>query len=285
MEVGEHIANSMRRLRVLIALASSSETECLRAHLQDQGHSVALVDCHTLFNGLAADTDVLICDDRWNRPNREDGRWLAEQCRAVNEVRPGRLRVQVILLISSGDWFHFLSARRTGAHVIVRPTRIGALLRYLDLVAEQLIDDRVLGPMLIGMHSRRATNSEIGCNSCEWIGCSLLYGTSEVDIPLSRNRSAVLNALMLRRRGQSLEQISNAIGSHHLLSKLAFRRTLRSRSIKMEISRIRNSIDGGLRQLGAPYTSIEFLPKPGYGHEQYRLTGNWQLVHLSADPF
>lgn len=284
MSVSEDVTYSMRRLRVLLALTNTEEVECLRAHVEDRGHSVSVLECSSSLPDIAADIDVLICDDRWNRPHHQDGLWLAEQCRGLNEHRLGRLRTQAILLISSRDWFQFLNARRTGAHVVVRP-KIDLVLRYIDVVAEELINDRILGPMLVGLHTPRGSSgTHDDCSFCEWIGCSLLYGTSEVNVLLPATGTAVLNALMFRRRGQSPEQISSEIRSHSFLRRLVLGRTVSARSIKMEISRIRKAIDNGLRLLGAPYRSIDLLPNLEYAHRQYHLSGNWQIVHLSRGP-
>jgi hypothetical protein len=272
-------------LRILLFADLGTQTPAFQQYLEADGHRVKTACLLAQATELLRDwkPDLLIADETLNRTEPEAGLRLAELCREMAETYSGRVSCQAIMLVPTKDWSRFYRARRTGAHVIAKSMQLDVLTRYVETAADRLITDRVLGPVLFGFHGFRGKTWEPDCSGCDWFGSSLCYGLSEVQLALPTVRTVVLNALMSRRRGQSAEAIGELASTNPFLRALLAGHRLVPTAVKMEISRLRESIGAGLSDLGAPGKATDFLPSVPRGFERYRLTGNWQLVHIRID--
>jgi len=144
-----------------------------------------------------------------------------------------------------------------------------------------LATDHALGPILFGVHRFWGRLPNRRCETCNWDGASVAFGTSEADIDLNPVRIAVLNALFLHRRGQSAAEIAWTVNESSFLRSIVKNRVFKKTSVKMEVSRLRNDIGSALERIGAP--GQHFLPPVPHGVERYRLGGNWQVLHVPTD--
>jgi hypothetical protein len=273
------------RMKILIASANEGEVQSLRYGLEELAHRV--LTCCGLSEGARWlrdwQPDLLITEENLVRGDRNCGLRLAELCRMATERGQGTFCTQALILVPVADWDRMKRAQGTGAHVIVKSPSFDAVVRYVQTIADRLTTDRVLGPILFGIHRFRGVAPQRFCSSCGWVGASLSYGTSQTDVPLTCVRATILNSLLFCRRGLSPAEIAGMIDQHRFLKSLLKGRTLRQSAIKMEITRLRQDIEEALRRIGAPYGGNHFVPLVQHGFERYRLAGNWQLSHVPTD--
>jgi DNA-binding response OmpR family regulator len=278
-------SNLVSRLKIVVALGSAAETMTLQKAFEDMGHRVE--SCKDIGGAVRLalnwQPDLVITDESLGRGARNDGLRLAELSHWSTEQSQGSCRAHVLVLITGSDWDRIKRARATGAHVIVKSQHFDVVLRYVQTVADNLITDRKLGPVLIGIHRFHGESPMQFCCDCNFVGASLAYGASQTDIPLTPVRATLLNTLFFYRRGLSPEEIEATIRERPFLTALLKRKAFRKSAIKMEITRLRRDFDEGLRNLGIPYRGEHFLPFVSHGYERYRLAGNWQLTHVPID--
>jgi hypothetical protein len=272
-------------LKVLLASANNCETGILQEALQELGHRVLVC---ARFDEAAKrlndwQPDLLLTEECIARGDRNCGLRLVELCGMATEQAQGTFCTQALILVPVADWDRMKRAQGTGAHVIVKSPSFDAVVRYVQTIADRLTTDRVLGPILFGIHRFRGVALQRFCSSCEWVGASLSYGTSQTDVPLTSVRATILNSLLFCRRGLSPGEIAGMIDQHRFLKFLLKGKTLRPSAIKMEITRLRRDIEEALRRIGAPYGGNHFLPLVQHGFERYRLAGNWHLSHAPID--
>jgi CheY-like chemotaxis protein len=271
-------------LKILLAIKAEDAANLRRA-LEDLGHRVEW--CSQLEPAVLKlrtwQPDLLIVDEGLDRRAPEAGIRLATMCWELAETSPGRQGTQAILLVTSAEWSHFAAARRTGAHVVHKTADLGATIRYVQAVSDQLATDRILGPVLIGVHGYYGVAPEPDCAHCEWRGSSLLYGTSRRDLGFYPLGVLILNILMARRRGQSVDEMAQLAGKNAFLRRLHGKRPFQTTSVKMEVTRMRQTIRDECDNLGSSCGGTHFLPTVRHGFERYRLTGNWQLLHVQLD--
>jgi CheY-like chemotaxis protein len=277
--------NWSSRLRILLAMKGHPEASCLRDVLEGLGHQVVIgSDFKSAVERLRLwQPDLLFAEESLGRGESEAGLRLAEICRQMAETQPGRLRFQALILLDTSDWYRLNRAKRTGAHVIVKSANFDSVVAYVRVVTDEIVTDRIAGPVLFGIHRYRGGVIRPNCENCEWLGSSVVYGHSEAQVELTPVRAAVLNALMFHRRSQSPSELSLAAETNDLLRCILDGHQLRASAIKMEISRLRQAIERALEVLGAPYGASIFLPAPAHGVQRYQLAGNWQLVHLPGE--
>lgn len=269
-------------MKILLTLANDREAQLFEAGLECLGHRVLV--CRDL-NSAAKwlrdwCPDVAIADESLGRGDPDSGLRLAELCRIAAEQEQGSFRTQSLVLVPLADWDRIRRARRTGAHVIVKSPSPDVVLRYIQTIADNLTTDRVLGPLLFGIHRFRGEVPQKLCTQCKWVGASLAYGTSQTDIQFTMVRAALFNCLLFCRRGLSAAEIAARVNEHGFLKSLLHGCPLRESAIKMEISRMRRGIGEALETIGAPYQGTHFLPHVPHGIQRYRLAGNWQLSHI-----
>ncbi len=278
--------NCISRLKVLVALQKNEEGAGLQQALECLGHRVQL--CADLNGALRWlhewQPDLLVADEafEWKKP--DSGLRLAEYCRHTKDQVNGWCGTRTMIFIPVPDWDRFKRAQRTGAHVIVKGTNLEAAIRYIQTIADSLVTERMLGPALVAMHSFRGDSPHPRCADCEWAGASISYGSSQTDLQqLTPVRTALLNVLLFRRRGQSPNAIVSVCHECRLLKKILRGHVFRESAIKMEITRLRRDIGYALEDIGAPYGGEHFLPLVPRGMKAYLLAGNRRLIHLPAD--
>jgi hypothetical protein len=273
------------QLKIIIALQRNEEAGALQHELECLGHRVQ--GCRDLGESLRRlrdwQPDLLVTEEGLGREQPDAGLRLADWCCATeNHVNawPG---TRTLMFISMPDWERCKRAQQTGAHVIVKGANFDAAIRYVQTIADNLVTDRLLGPALTGVHRFKGDVPDPKCKNCEWIGASILYGSSQVDVQhLTPVRTALLNALLFRRRGQSATAIADICLESPFINKILKNHVLRESAIKMEITRLRGQFDEALKAIGAHYTGKDFLPLVQHGAKLYALSGNRRLLHISA---
>lgn len=278
-------AVSGARLRILLACTNQSEVRSLREALEDLNPRV--LTCSTLAEGAKWlrdwQPDLLITEECIARGDGNCGLRLAELCRIATEQGQGSFRTQALILVPIADWDRVKRAQRTCAHVILKSQNFDAVVRYVQTIADSLTTDRLLGPILFGIHQFCGEAPQRFCRTCDWVGASLFYGTSQTDVPLTPVRATILNSLLFSRRGLSALEIAEMIDKSRFLKSLFRERTIRQSAIKIEITRLRQDLEEALRRIGAPYRGNHFLPLVQHGFERYRLAGNWHLSHMPVE--
>jgi hypothetical protein len=273
------------RMKILVACANEAEIQSLREGLEELNHRVLI--CSNWSEGAKWlrdwRPDLLITEEKVARGAGSCGLGLAELCRTAFEQGPGSFRTQALILVPIADWDRMKRAQGTGAHVIVKSVNFDAVVRYVQTIADSLTTDRVIGPILFGIHRFSGEAPLRFCHNCEWIGASLSYGSTQADVSFTTVRETLFNSLLFSRRGLSALEIAEMIDKHRFLKSLLKGRTLRQSAIKMEISRLRQDIEEALRRIGAPYGGNHFLPLVQHGFERYRLAGNWHLSHVPSE--
>jgi len=272
-------------MRILLAIEKEREAQLLSAAFETLDHRI--LTCSDLNEGVKLlhdwRPDLLVADERLRFDHPESGLRLAELCRIASERNQGRFGTQAVVLVPTADWERIRRAQRTGAHGIVKGANFDAVLRYVQAVADNLTTDRMLGPILFGIHGFPSRIPAKFCTGCTWVGASIAYGASQADLELTPVRATVLNALLGCRRGQSAAEIYCRVKESPFLKSLLGGRILKASAVKMEITRLRQDIAEALSRIGAPYNGHHFLPPVAHGVERYRLMGNWQLSHLPFD--
>jgi hypothetical protein len=273
------------RMKVLIVCAREDEVRSLREGLEDLNHRVLI--CSDLAGGAKWlrdwRPDLLITEENLARGAKNCGLRLAELCRTAFEQGQGSFRTQALILVPIADWDRIKRAQGTGAHVIVKSSNFDAVVRYVQTIADNVMTDRILGPILFGVHRFRGEAPLRFCRNCEWVGASLSYGMSQTDISLTPVRAVLLNCLLFSRRGLSPGEIVSVVNEHPFLQTLLKARLLQESAIKMEIARLRRDIGLALGKLGAPYEGSHFIPPVPHSAEKYRLSANWQLSHVHSE--
>lgn len=274
---------AMSRLKVLVALRDGREASVLQQELESLGHRVEL--CRALTEACRWlqewQPDLLVTEEELGRQEPDAGVRLAEYCRTAEDRINGWLGTRALILIPSPDCTRFQRARQTGAHVIVKGSNFDAVIRYIQTVADNLITDRLLGPALVGIHRFRGSSPHPNCDYCEWVGARVSYGSSYSDLEsLTPVRTALLNILLFRRRGQSPTAIVDLSRTCPFFREILRKRVLRESAIKMEVTRLRHEIRKALEAIGAPYRGEDFLPLVPYGVESYSLAGSRGIVHI-----
>lgn len=274
-----------RSLKILLVMQKDWEVSWLLESLQQLEHVVKHCSDMDRANQLLEtwSPDMLVVDDNLGRLQPNAGLTLAERHRATRELGPGRPQTQAIVLIPTADWDRFQTARRTGAHVIVKGSNFEKVIRYVQVVADELTTDRSLGPILLGVHGFLGNAPQRDCSTCKWIGSSIAYCRSEADVDLPPVRATLLNVLMLHRRGQSPINISETVNGSHFLRRVLGKDFFLPTAVKMAATLLRGSFQETLEELGVPYSGAHFLPCVKHGMERYRLAGNWQLVHIPQE--
>lgn len=270
-----------RNLKIVSALTAETQAKQLQNCLEALGHRVATCPELQAAKILISSwhPDLIITEENLGH-QADAGLELAKFCRQESVNGTGRTGIQVIVLVCGSDWCRFSRARSTGAHILLTTQDFSAVERYVQCVADQLVTDRIFGPTLTGIHMFDGADPQRNCATCSWYGCSISYGTSEVWPTLQPGRIAILNVLMSRRRGLTPREIVADAHSNSLVRALLNGHRLLPTSIKMNVTRLRRNFTSGLDNIGAPYTGSHFLPELDYGCERYRLSGNWQLVHI-----
>jgi len=270
------------RLKILVFLQGNDEANALQSNLECLGHRVLV--CHDLVHALKSQRewqpDLLITEEVFGRVEPNAGIRLAESCGFASDQINGWRRVKVLVLIAVPDWDRFKRLQRTGAHVVVKGTNFETTIRYVQTVADNLVTDRTLGPAIAGIHASHDGTPRPKCDNCAWVGASISYGASQTDLLLTPVRTALLNVLLFRRRGQSAMEISNVCHEFWFLKKILRGHELRESAVKMEIARLRQDIGNALEVIGAPYIGEHFLPFVRHGAKTYALAGNWCLIHI-----
>jgi DNA-binding response OmpR family regulator len=273
-------------VKILLAFERPEEARILSTALETlDGYSTSI--CSELTDGVNLlrnwRPELLIADERLRRDQPDSGLRLAETCRIMAEQTHRSNGPRALILLSRADWDRMKRARYTGASVVVKGSNFDAVLRYVQMVADDMKTDRSLGPILFGFHRVKGRFSSSACDSCSWDHAAVSYGSSETDIDLTPVRAAILNALFRLRRGQSAAEIIWTVHESIFLRSILNGRTLKETSVKMEISRLRDDIAEGLKRIGAPYRGCDLLPFVPRGIERYRLEGNWRLMHIPED--
>lgn len=228
--------------------------------------------------------DLLITEESIGRFHPQAGLRLAETCRnmhvAIPPVFDTNFATKVVLLVPVNDWSRIRRARSTGAHVLVKSANYEKVVRYIQTLVDDLITDRMLGPVLFGFHGFRGSAPDPKCNRCTWLKSGVMYDVTDKDLDLPPIQTALLNALLMCRRGQSPGDIEIMIKQSPFFRQVLKKQTLRSSAVKMNITRLRKNIGIGLQEIGAPYDPTHFLPWVQYGIQRYHLAGNWYLIHV-----
>jgi hypothetical protein len=271
------------QLKIIIALQRDEEAGPLGHELECLGHRVT--SCRDL--GEATRwlrdwrPDLVVTEEGLGRKQPDVGLRLAEYCRATDDHVNGWPGTRTLMFIPIPDWERFKRAQKTGAHVIVKGANFDSTIRYIQTIADDLITDRIIGPVLTGMHKFEGDAPHTKCENCEWIGATVSYCNSHVDLQgLTPVRIALLNALLFRRRGQSPSAIADICLESHFIKRILQKHVVRESAIKMEVTRLRRHFDDELHALGAPYTGKHFLPYLSHGAGIYCLSGNRRLVHI-----
>ncbi len=272
-------------MKILLALERESDAQLLAAELEALGHRTVigsgLGECAKLLRHWQP--EMIVADERLRRDQPESGLRLAEICRINTEGTYSSCRAQALVLLPVADWDRMRLAQSTGAHVVVKGSNFDAVVRCVETAADNLTTDRMLGPVLLGVHRFQGRAPHKLCISCKWEGASVCYGTSEAEIDLTPVRMAMLNALFRMRRGQSAAEIAQTVNESVSLRSFLKGRPLKESSVKMEVSRIRDDIGIGLKRIGAPYAGCHFLPFVPHSVQRYRLAGNWRLLHVPEE--
>lgn len=269
------------KMKILLAFETLREAEALKSGLTSLGHELLL--CSELNDATHListwQPELLVGEERLGRKHPDAGVRLAGFCRMVTEQSAAHISTQVLVVASFLDWDRIKQLKRAGAHVVVKTPNFDAVVRYVQTVTDQLVTDRILGPVLVGLHRFRGSAPGPFCDGCDWLGASVSYGTSNADLHLTPVRTALLNALLFHRRGQSTAAIADLVDQRPFLWNFLEGRALRATAIKMEITRLRCDIGDALDRIGAPYQGNHFLPLVPHGVGRYRLEGNFQLTH------
>lgn len=270
-------------LKILVALEKPEEARALQLELESLGHRVQI--CRELDDALSWlrkwQPELVVTEEGLGRREPDAGLRLAEYCRVTEDQVNGWPGTRTIILIPVPDWDRFKRAQRTGAHVILK-RRFDAAIRYIQTISDNLVTDRMLGPVLVGIHRFAGDTLSPSCENCEWVGATVSYGSSETDLArLTPVRTALLNILLFRRRGQSPAAIVNSC-QEMLLKNILKHHVLRESAVKMEITRLRQDIGKALEWIGAPYSGEHFLPLVFHGAKTYCLSGNRRLIHISS---
>jgi len=272
-------------VKILLGLERESEAQALAAELEMLKHKTVigldLDECVKLLRHWRP--DMIVVDERIRRDQPESGLRLAELSRLHAEGSYSSSGTRVLVLLPTADWNRMRRAQFTGAHAIVKGTNFNAVVRSVEASADNLITDRLLGPVLLGVHRFSDRLPHRLCKTCKWERASVCYGMSEAEIDLTPIRTAILNALFWVRRGQSATEIAWTVSNSAFLQAILRSRLLKETAVKMEISRIRDSITKALERIGAPYNGCHFLPPVPHGVGRYRLGGNWAVQHYLVD--
>jgi hypothetical protein len=271
------------RLKVLVALQHAEDSSLLSDRLEDLGCSVLLVQDLNEAIGLLQEwqPDLVIAEEGLGPKQPEGGLRLADFCLWMEDRVNGWPRRRTVVLIPFPDWDRFKRAQSTGAHVIVKRCDFGAVIRYVETVADGLTTDRILGPALVGIHRYSGERLAPDCADCEWVCAEISYGTSQTDVQnLTAVRIALLNTLLFRRRGLHPPEIEDICRESPFLNKLLGKHAFRASAVKMEATRLRKHLDDALRGLGIPYAGRHFLPLLSHGTATYCLSGNRRLIHV-----
>jgi CheY-like chemotaxis protein len=283
--VGVPLATTMTnlaRLKVIIAVERKEDANLLKQDLESLGHRVQI--CHELsdavFHLRQWQPDLVVTEERFGRESGNSELRLAEYCRVTEDRVNGWPGTRTLLLISNVDWDCFKRAQAAGAHVIVKGTSFDAAIRYIQVVADDLVTDRVLGPTLVGLHRFKGDAPCPRCEDCEWVGALVSYGSSQTDVQqLTPVRATLLNVLLFRRRGQSPSAIVD-LCNESFLKRTLQKHVLRESAVKMEMTRLRQDLSRALEAIGAPYSGQHFLPPVPHGASTYCLAGNRRLIHI-----
>lgn len=281
------IINWISRLKILVTLRKNEEALALQQDLECLGHRVQV--CGDLSRALRWlrewQPDLLVTEETFGLEQPDAGIRLAEYCGIGRDDVNSWPGTRAMIFVPLPDWDRFKRAQRTGAHVVAKGTNFEAAIRYVQTIADRLVTDQMLGPALFGIHTFSSAGPNTVCDDCVWSGASVSYGTSRADLQLTPVRTALLNALLLRRRGQAPTAITNACRESRFLKRILRGRELRESAVKMEITRLRQDIGKALEVVGAPYAGEHFLPSVPHGTTSYCLTGNRRLIHVpSEDP-
>jgi hypothetical protein len=274
---------STLRLKVLVALRNSQEASALQQDLESLGHRVHLsFELGDSLSWLCKwRPELIVADEALGHEQPSAGLRLAEHCLATEDRNNGWPGTRTLLLIPVADWDRFKRAQRAGAHVIVKGTSFEAVIRYVQTVADSLVTDQALGPSLVGLHRCKAELPYHRCERCEWVGAFVSYRSSKTDIQrLTPVRTALLNLLLFRSRGQTPSAIVNSSRDYSFIQGFLHGHNLRESAIKMEVTRLRRDIGEALEQIGAPYRGEHFLPFVAHGVRTYRLAGNRRVIHV-----
>jgi hypothetical protein len=271
------------RLKVLLALAKREEAHALQQELESLGHRVQI--CREVDEALRFlikwPPDLIITDEQLDRAQPFAGLRLAEYCRVAEDQINGWKGARTVILIPVADWDRFKRAQDTGAHVVLKKS-FDAVVRYVQTIADNLVTDRVLGPVLVGVHKFKGDMPTPNCKNCEWVGATVSYGSSETDVAhLTPVRTALLNILLFRRRGLSPSAIV-ARARETFFKRILKQHELRESAVKMEITRLRQDIGKALEWIGIPYSGAHFLPLLPYDVKTYGLSGNRRLIHVPS---
>ena len=225
--------------------------------------------------------DLVVVEENLGR-QRQAGLMLAERCRTSRELAVGRMGARAIVVVGDPDWDRVHRARHTGASVVVSSDP-SALICHIQTAIDGLMTDAILGPTLYAIHKVWGKAPVSQCDRCVWHGATISYSSSDVDLHCTPVRETLLNALMFVRRGQTAAHIVEVVHHSRFLQSLLRGKTLKESAVKMEMARLRDDFDRGLRAIGAPYQGIHFLPTVAYETRSYRLHGNWNIVHLPIE--
>ena len=274
------------QLKIIVALQRDEEAGSLETELECLGHRVT--PCRDL--GEATRwlrdwrPDLVVTEEGMGRKHLDAGLRLAEYCRATEDHVNGWPGTRTLMFIPIPDWERFKRARQTGAHVIVRGANFDSAIRYVQTIADNLVTDRMLGPALAGIHRFNGGAPHPKCETCEWIGATISYGSSQVDVQhLTPVRSALLNVLLFRRRGQSPSAIADICLASLFIKRILQKHVVRESAIKMEVTRLRGHFEEALKALGTHFSGRDFLPLVPYGARTFCLTGNRRLIHVPCD--
>jgi len=166
-----------------VVLRNHEEGVALQNDLECLGHRLHL--CREIGDALRWiqewRPDLVIAEEGLGPEEPDAGLRLAEHCRAIENQVNGWQGTRALLLIPILDWDRFKRAQQTGAHVIVKGPHFGAAIRYIQTIADNLVTDRILGPVLVGLHRYEGLTLHPNCANCEWVGASVSYGSSQAD--------------------------------------------------------------------------------------------------------
>jgi hypothetical protein len=274
------------RLKVLVALQENEEAVALQQALECLGHRVQLgVDVDGARRWLRVwQPDLLVADETFEPRKHESGLRLAEYCRYTRDQANGWCGTRGLIFIPVPDWDRFKRAQCTGAHVIVKGATFDSTIRYIQTIADNLVTDRMLGPALVGIHRFRGGFPHPKCEDCEWIGATISYGNSQVDVQdLTPVRIALLNVLLFRSRGQSPAAIVDICLESRFIKGILHEHVVRASAIKMEITRLRRHFEEALEAMGTHYSGRDLLPLVPHGARTYCLSGNRRLIHVPCE--
>ncbi len=271
-------------LKILIVLRKMEEAGALQKELESLGHRVRC--CDDVDRALELlqiwQPELVVIDESLGRMTNE-GLRLAEWCRDAHDRINGWITATLVL-IPVRDWDRMKRAQKTGAHVLVKGSNFGAAIRYIQTIADNLVTDRILGPVLVGIHRYSGISPHQTCRNCDWVGASVSYGSSQAEVVhLTPVRIALLNVLLSHRRTQSALTIADICFDSIFLQRVLRGHQFRNSALKMEISRLRCDISDALTSLGAPYSGTHFLPPSAHSTYKYGLAGNRYLIHVPSD--